>query len=538
MKALPMKIAAHATGLTFGVALMLAGCAGTREAQFGNHSTPQGMFSGPQVTMDVARLYETQGSFDRAEAGYRELMRKSPDQVGPVHRLGVLAVRQGKLDEAERLFGQAMTLAPPEADLLTDAGYLYFLQNRHNEAETLLRQSLAKAPGNQRTLNNLGLVLARLDREQEALNVFKQAKGQSDAHTSLGFALAQGGQIDKAQFHLGRALDIDPDNRPAAEGLVEIASRRGMRAQSPAGNDPFQGGSVQNQVAGTIRRELPRELAPTQNTSSDDSTTKQSDVEYTQSLMARLSPGNSAKGTAAGGVDPFTLKTTQPASPTEPREVKQVAAVAAAVDGNSLFQIESGRRDGKTVKPIAVAQRGAEKRGTENRVDLQSAPRTILVTQGSQTRAVEIRSRAGDAVETESRRAGSKNTGQLTTVAYAVDATVAGKVTQASGSDAGHSLPDATGAEAGEHRTESTKATISERPPVAQKIIDRLVTVLDYGEPSEQRRAIRDVPLLDAQSDEILESLTRLANEGSPEVQTAAHLVLAEWSHRKENMRR
>ena len=133
---------------------------------------------------------------------------------------------------------------------------------------------------------------------------------------------------------------------------------------------------MQNQVAGTIRRELPRELAPTQNTSSDDSTTKQSDVEYTQSLMARLSPGNSAKGAAAAGVDPFTLKTTQPASPTEPGDLKQVAAVAPAVDGNSLFQIESGRRDGKTVKPIAVVQRGAE-----NSVDLQSAPRTILVTQ-------------------------------------------------------------------------------------------------------------------------------------------------------------
>ncbi|MBE9606089.1 tetratricopeptide repeat protein [Acetobacteraceae bacterium H6797] len=188
-----------------------------------------------------------------AEAGYRALLRQSPQHPDALHFLGIvlaqqgrpaeaihflrratrLAPRQGAIlanlgnalkdagepEEALRAYDQALRLAPDDATTLTNRGQLLAALGSLDEALDSHDRALALAPAMPEALNNRGCTLRDLGRPAEAIVDFATAlarrPGYVDALLNRGHALRDLGREQEALHCYEEALTRRPDHAPA-----------------------------------------------------------------------------------------------------------------------------------------------------------------------------------------------------------------------------------------------------------------------------------------------------------------------------------
>ncbi|MCH8043427.1 MAG: tetratricopeptide repeat protein [Planctomycetes bacterium] len=185
-----------------------------------------------------ARLHERHGQSELAERIYRQVRLKDPKNQLVVHRLAVVAARGRHYAESQRLFHDALKLGPPNAELLSDYGYCLYLQDDLPAAERVLRDALKLDPQHTGAHAKLAVTLGEQERFDEALAEFRQSVGEAEALANLGYMQSQLGYYDEAQANLDRALTLNPDLRPAAEALVQLAQAQRKipaRESSPPG---------------------------------------------------------------------------------------------------------------------------------------------------------------------------------------------------------------------------------------------------------------------------------------------------------------
>ena len=151
------------------------------------------------------------------------------------HGLAVRATRQGRYAEADVHFLRAWQLGPPTAELLNDMGYRLYLEGRLAEAESVFRQAVFLEPHHVAAVLNLGKVLARQGRIAESLTVFRQVNGEAEAEANVAYVLADWGNIEVAQAHYGRAIEISVAMRqgPPAMARLPSSSAGDYRLNSP-----------------------------------------------------------------------------------------------------------------------------------------------------------------------------------------------------------------------------------------------------------------------------------------------------------------
>ena len=171
----------------------------------------------------LARLSERRNQPDQAERLYLEVIRQSPNNPIPYHRLAVLNARRGKFKEADPYFSRALALNPDNAELLGDAGYFCYLSSRPQDAERCLRRALELDPANRTYCNNLALVVGEQGRRDECLALFRRSNSENQAYANLAFVLAQRGEYQQALGVYNRVLTVDPQMQVAAEAMIELS---------------------------------------------------------------------------------------------------------------------------------------------------------------------------------------------------------------------------------------------------------------------------------------------------------------------------
>ena len=190
--------------------------------------------------LSLARLHERQGEHAAAEKIYLAVLSHDDGQAIAHHRLGVLAGRAGKLESAMRYFHKARKLGQDTPELLSDLAYAIYLSGDSVQAAQMLKKSLALNPGYKTAQNNLGIVLAAQEQDEASLAAFQQTGSLADALNNLAYMQSQRGDLAAARQTYLKALDFDPELKPAAEALVALKShsatmdRMARREQTPA----------------------------------------------------------------------------------------------------------------------------------------------------------------------------------------------------------------------------------------------------------------------------------------------------------------
>ncbi len=133
------------------------------------------------------------GRHGDAEAAFRAVVAREPDNADALRRLGAIAFMGGRHDDAFGLLELSIGLAPDNADAHNYLASILQSRGESSQAEIHFRRSLGLTPDDGDIHFNLGLILLGRGNRAAARLCFEDAvrllPGDADAHYNLGLAL-------------------------------------------------------------------------------------------------------------------------------------------------------------------------------------------------------------------------------------------------------------------------------------------------------------------------------------------------------------
>jgi predicted O-linked N-acetylglucosamine transferase (SPINDLY family) len=171
------------------------------------------------------RLHQA-GRLAEAEAIYRQILTRHPDQPDALHMLGVLAGQVGQLDTAVDLVRRAIRIAPDNPELQNNLGITLSKREQFDEAIAAFRQAIRLRPNYAEAHKNLGLTLEQNRQFDDAIAEYRQAirinQNDAEAHNNLAGALESKRQFADAIASLNEAIRIKPDFAEAHNNLGNV----------------------------------------------------------------------------------------------------------------------------------------------------------------------------------------------------------------------------------------------------------------------------------------------------------------------------
>jgi tetratricopeptide (TPR) repeat protein len=166
-------------------------------------------------TPEGAALALTQaGRLGEAEAAWRAILARKPDEPSALHFLGCVLARTGRGAEGLALIDRSLALAPRNAMFLNNRARVLADTGRVDDAVSDLRRAVQADPRFFAALFHLGSLLRSLGRHDEAITALRRAcaldPANADALLHLGYALQLGGRLDEAMAHYARAVEVRP----------------------------------------------------------------------------------------------------------------------------------------------------------------------------------------------------------------------------------------------------------------------------------------------------------------------------------------
>jgi len=168
----------------------------------------------------LGNCFIAKGQIEDATATYTHALALAPDNPQTLYNYALLLQSSGHVTEAAALYEKAVTLRPDFAAAWTNLGTILQDTGAFADSELCFRQALSADPTFADASINLGLCLFRQNRADEALSLALSTASQPDhadfPHYSLGLLFAKLGQNPKAQQHLARSLERDPEDTQGA----------------------------------------------------------------------------------------------------------------------------------------------------------------------------------------------------------------------------------------------------------------------------------------------------------------------------------
>lgn len=156
----------------------------------------------PQIALRLAQGLEQEGDARGAEARYRELLARHASFFPGYRALGILLERQGRSIEARALWLELLERQPGQVGLEVWIARSEINAGMAREAAERMQRVVGERPDGAEAWGQLGRARAALGQEDEAMAAFEQA------------------------------LALEPSERGAIRGVVEMLSARGRREEA------------------------------------------------------------------------------------------------------------------------------------------------------------------------------------------------------------------------------------------------------------------------------------------------------------------
>ncbi len=221
---------------------------------------------GPNLFVAAAKMHESSGKFQEAEANYRKALELDQDHLGALVGYARLEDRRGNFDAATKFYQRAMKKHPKAASVHNDLGLCYHRRGMLSEATRELRKAVDLEGNNKLYRNNLAAVYVEQGKNQEALRQLAEAHGQSVAHYNLGYLLMQKKDNQGALEQFQLAAQKDPSLVQAQQWIARLSQPVGPNpyASHVSGQAIAQGGyPPQQQVQPAyVAQRMPPEPTP------------------------------------------------------------------------------------------------------------------------------------------------------------------------------------------------------------------------------------------------------------------------------------
>ncbi len=182
-------------------------------------------------TIEDATWHHHEGRFAEAEAIYRSLLGRNPNDSQALHLLGVLAGQCSRTGIGVELIRRAIAVGPETAPLYSNLGHVLRLHGDLDQALVACRRALQLDPLLATAHNNLGNVLMDCGRLSEAISAYREAACLDPASASvqrhLGNALNHRRDFEAAVHAYQEALRLDPAYAEAYSDLANVWIAKG-----------------------------------------------------------------------------------------------------------------------------------------------------------------------------------------------------------------------------------------------------------------------------------------------------------------------
>jgi protein O-GlcNAc transferase len=172
----------------------------------------------------------------QAEALYRQILGRDPNNPDALHRLGLIAFHTGHTNDALALISQAIRIQPNVAEYHCNIGAVLSQTGKPNEAAAAFQQSLKIKPGLIDALINLGNLYQVAGKHREAIAYYRRAMVINPQNflvlLGLGSSLKLIGDVPGAVAALTAATRIRPDVAEAHTNLADAQTELGLLKES------------------------------------------------------------------------------------------------------------------------------------------------------------------------------------------------------------------------------------------------------------------------------------------------------------------
>ncbi len=155
------------------------------------------------------------GRLQQAEAIYRDVLRRDPDNPDALHLLGRIALQTRNLPIAAGLIERAVRLKPRSVAYQCSFAQTLRAQGNNDAAIERYRLAIKLDPASLEAHNNLGNLLQETGQSDAAIRHFERALAlkpdSAEPHNNLGIALQRTGKLPEAIKHYRRAVALKAD---------------------------------------------------------------------------------------------------------------------------------------------------------------------------------------------------------------------------------------------------------------------------------------------------------------------------------------
>jgi spermidine synthase len=187
--------------------------------------------SNAALRIELSRVLAAGGRFNDAVAAAQEAMRLTPDDPASAEQLAAVLADAGDADQLERLADAMLAKFPRRDEARYFRASALFLKGRVAEAEEEARRFVAVHPTDARGQGLLGAACGTLGKRDCAEAAFTAALRANprdpSAYVNLGVFRLQAADPADAAEYFSEALTLDPDSKPARDGLAQARAALG-----------------------------------------------------------------------------------------------------------------------------------------------------------------------------------------------------------------------------------------------------------------------------------------------------------------------
>lgn len=173
--------------------------------------------------LEQALAHQQAGRLSEAEAVYRQILMRRPDDPDALHMLGLIAAQSGDADRAAELINAAIRVRPDSAEYYNNLGEVLRVLHRYADAIAAYESATKLKANYIEAYDNLGRALQENGALEDAIAAFRKALSinprYARAHNNLGSVLQAKGDLAGALSSYQQAVRLQPDFPDAYNNL-------------------------------------------------------------------------------------------------------------------------------------------------------------------------------------------------------------------------------------------------------------------------------------------------------------------------------